>query len=391
MNNGNELADTLIARIDEIVEGAVNQGQAPGVVAAVARGDSVHVATAGAMAVGGPPMRRDTLFRISSTTKPMTAAVVLSLVEAGLLELDGPVDELLPELANRRVLLSPDGPVSDTVPAERSITVRDLLTFTWGFGMQGAMFMAPEPWPIFTATVERELSTFGPPQPAAMPDPDTWMARLGELPLLAQPGERWLYQTGSQVLGVLASRAADAPYGDVLRRRLLDPLGMDDTGFHTANIRRLSTAYETRDGRLVVSDPPNGQWSHPPAFDDGSGGLLSSVDDVVAFGRMLMRGGGPVLKSRTVAEMTRDQLTEPQRANVWPGFSLLDGRGWGYGLSILDDGRYTWDGGLGTAWSNVPSEDLTVVVLTQRAADETGMPAVCDDLLAAARATGAGK
>src|SRR5438876_8270160 len=111
MNNGDELQDALIARIDEIVEGAVNEGQAPGVVAAVARGDRVHVATAGAMAVGGAPMRRDTLFRLSSTTKPMTAAVVLSLVEAGLLELDGPVDELLPELANRRVLLSPDGPV----------------------------------------------------------------------------------------------------------------------------------------------------------------------------------------------------------------------------------------------------------------------------------------
>jgi CubicO group peptidase (beta-lactamase class C family) len=391
MNNGDELEDALIARIDEIVEGAVNQGQVPGVVAAVARGDNVHVATAGTMAIGGPPMRRDTLFRISSTTKPMTAAVVLSLVEAGLLELDGPVDELLPELADRRVLLSPDGPVSETVPAERSITVRDLLTFTWGFGMQGAMFMAPEPWPIFTATVERELSTFGPPQPAGMPDPDTWMARLGELPLLAQPGERWLYQTGSQVLGVLASRAADAPYGDVLHRRLLEPLGMEDTVFHTTNIRRLSTAYENRDGRLVVSDPPNGQWSRPPAFPDGSGGLLSSVDDVIAFGRMLMRGGGPVLQSRTVAEMTRDQLTEPQRSNVWPGFSLLDGRGWGYGLSILDDGRYCWEGGLGTAWSNVPSEDLTVVVLTQRAADETGMPAVCDDVLTAARATGAGK
>jgi CubicO group peptidase (beta-lactamase class C family) len=89
--------------------------------------------------------------------------------------------------------------------------------------------------------------------------------------------------------------------------------------------------------------------------------------------------------------MTRDQLTEPQRTNAWPGFSLLDGRGWGYGLSILDDGRYTWEGGLGTAWSNVPSEDLTVVVLTQRAADETGMPAVCDDVLNAARAAGAGK
>jgi CubicO group peptidase (beta-lactamase class C family) len=101
---------------------------------------------------------------------------------------------------------------------------------------------------------------------------------------------------------------------------------------------------------------------------------------------MLIRAGSPVLKTTTVAEMSRDQLTAAQRANVWPGFSLLDGRGWGYGVSILDDGRYTWEGGLGTAWSNVPSQDLTVVVLTQHAADETGMPAVCDDVLAAARA-----
>jgi CubicO group peptidase (beta-lactamase class C family) len=375
-----------IARINEIVENAVEQGQVPGVVAAVARGHKLHVATAGVMAVDGAPMRRGTLFRISSTTKPITAALVLSLVDTGRLELDEPVDELLPELANRRVLLRPDAPLEETVPAQRPITVRDLLTFTWGFGMQGAMFMAPEPWPIFTATVERQLCTFGPPQPDSMPDPDTWMARLGELPLLAQPGERWLYQTGSQVLGVLAARAENAPYADVLQQRLLGPLGMNDTGFYVADTSRLSTAYENRDGRLEVSDPPDGQWSHPPAFPDGSGGLVSSVDDMVAFGRMLLRGGSPILKSTTVAEMTRDQLTAPQRANAWPGFSFLDGRGWGYGLSILDDGRYTWEGGLGTTWSNIPSQDLTVVVLTQRAADETGMPPVCDDVLTAARA-----
>ena len=172
MNNDDEFDDTALARIDEIVESAVDRGQAPGVVAAVARGDTVHVATAGVMALGGAPMRRDTLFRISSITKPITA-VVASFVDAGLLELDGPVDELVPELANRRVLVSPDGPLSETVPAQRSITVRDLLTFTWGFGMQGAMFMAAEPWPIFTATVERDLSTFGPSQPAGMPEPDT--------------------------------------------------------------------------------------------------------------------------------------------------------------------------------------------------------------------------
>jgi CubicO group peptidase (beta-lactamase class C family) len=301
------------------------------------------------------------------------------------LDLDEPVDELLPELADRRVLRRPDGPLEETIPASRQISARDLLTFTWGFGMQGAMFMAAEPWPIFTAALERRLSTFGPPQPGTTPDPDIWLARLGELPLLAQPGDRWLYQSGSQVLGVLVSRLVGAPLEVVLRERVLGPLGMHDTGFHTADTARLATAYERKDGQLVVSDPPDGQWSRPPAFPDGGAGLVSSVQDVVAFGRMLMRGGGGVLAPATVAEMTRDQLTPAQRSNVWPGFSFLGERGWGYGVSVLEDGRYSWDGGSGTAWSNVPSQDLTVVVLTQRAADETGMPGVCADVLAAAR------
>ncbi|MGB6578272.1 MAG: serine hydrolase domain-containing protein [Streptosporangiaceae bacterium] len=381
-------------RIDEIVEAAVEQGQAPGVVAAVAKGDETYVKAAGVMAVGGPPMRPDTLFRISSTTKPITAAVVLSLVEEGLLDLNGPVEELLPELADRRVLRRPDGPLADTVKAERPVTVRDLLTFTWGFGMQGAMFMSPDPWPIVTAVEERELASFGPPEPVTTPDPDTWMARLGELPLLAQPGERWLYSAGSQVLGVLAARAAGAPFEDVMRERVLAPLGMHDTAFHAKETKRLATAYENRDGQLTVSDPPDGQWSRPPRFPDGGGGLVSTAGDLLAFGRMLLRANpllknpvlnAPVLKTETVAEMTRDQLTAAQRANVWPGFSFLEDRGWGYGVSVTDWG-YTWEGGLGTAWSNVPAQHLTVVVLTQRAADETGMPAVCDEVLAAARA-----
>ena len=366
-------------RINEVVEAAVVQGQAPGVVAAVAQGDESYITAAGVMAVGGPPMRPDTLFRISSTTKPITAAVVLSLVDDGL-DLNGPVEGLLPELAERRVLRRPDGPLDDTVAAERPVTVRDLLTFTWGFGMQGAMFMSPDPWPIVTAVDERELASFGPPKPVTTPEPDTWMARLGELPLLAQPGERWLYSAGSQVLGVLAARAAGAPFEDVMRERVLGPLGMHDTAFHARDTSRLATAYERHDGQLTVSDPPDGQWSRPPRFPDGSGGLVSTAGDLLAFGRMLLRGGDPLLTAGTVAEMTRDQLTAAQRANLWPGFSLLDDRGWGYGVSVLDWG-YTWEGGLGTAWSNVPSRDLTVVVLTQRAVDETGMPAVCDEVL----------
>jgi CubicO group peptidase (beta-lactamase class C family) len=369
-------------KLDDIISTAVARGDAPGVVVAVGRGDETYVKAAGAMAVGGPPMRPDTLFRISSITKPVTAAVVLSLVEDGALGLNEPVDRLLPELAERRVLRRPDGPLTDTVAAERAVTARDLLTFTWGFGMQGAMFMAAGAWPIVTAAAERELGSFGPLQPGTPPDPDTWMARLGELPLLAQPGERWLYSAGSQVLGVLAARAAGAPFEDVMRERVLGPLGMRDTAFHARDTGRLATAYENFVGELAVSDPPDGEWSKPPRFPDGGGGLVSTAGDLLAFGRMLLRGGDPVLTAGTVAEMTRDQLTPAQRANVWPGFSFLDDRGWGYGVSVTDWG-YTWEGGLGTAWSNVPDRDLTVVVLTQRAADETGMPAVCDDVLAA--------
>jgi CubicO group peptidase (beta-lactamase class C family) len=367
-------------RLEEIVETAVARGDAPGVVAAVGRGGEGYVAAAGVMAVGGPPMRPDTLFRIASITKPVTAAVVLSLAEDGLLGLEEPVDRLLPELADRRVLRRPDGPLTDTIEAERAVTTRDLLTFTWGFGMQGAMFMAPEPWPIVSAVAERELSSFGPPQPDTTPEPDTFMARLGELPLLAQPGERWLYSAGSQVLGVLAARAAGAPFEDVMRERVLTPLGMDDTAFYANDTSRLATAYENVNGKLTVHDRPDGQWSRPPRFPDGAAGLVSTAEDLLRFGRMLLLpGGNPVLTAGTVAEMTSDQLTPAQQARVWPGFSFLGDRGWGYGVSVTEWG-YSWEGGSGTAWANVPDQDLTVVVLTQRAVDETGLPAVCDQV-----------
>jgi CubicO group peptidase (beta-lactamase class C family) len=367
-------------RLEDIVETAVARGDAPGVVAAVSRGDEGYVAAAGVMAVGGPPMRPDTLFRIASITKPVTAAVVLSLAEDGLLGLEEPVDRLLPELADRRVLRRPDGPLTDTIKAERAVTTRDLLTFTWGFGMQGAMFMAPEPWPIVTAVAERELSSFGPPRPDTTPEPDTFMARLGELPLLAQPGERWLYSAGSQVLGVLAARAAGAPFEDVMRERVLAPLGMDDTAFYANDTSRLATSYENVNGELTVRDRPDGQWSRPPRFPDGAAGLVSTAEDLLRFGRMLLLpGGNPVLTAGTVAEMTSDQLTPAQLARVWPGFSFLGDRGWGYGVSVTGWG-YSWEGGSGTAWANVPDQDLTVVVLTQRAVDETGPPAVCDEV-----------
>jgi CubicO group peptidase (beta-lactamase class C family) len=212
-----------LERVAEIAASHVGPGRVPGVVALVASGDDVHVEALGSLSIGGPPLRRDSLFRIASTTKPITGAVTMALAGEGLVSLEEPVGRLLPELAPPRVLRRMDGPLDDTVAGQRQITVRDLLTFTGGFGMHAGMFTAATPWAIVAAASEAQLATMGPPNPDTAPEPDEWIGRLGSLPLMAQPGERWLYNTGAQVLGVLCQRAAGASrYAEVLRTRLLD-------------------------------------------------------------------------------------------------------------------------------------------------------------------------
>jgi CubicO group peptidase (beta-lactamase class C family) len=364
----------------------VGEDKVPGLVALVARGGQVHVEALGRLAVGGPPVARDSIFRIASTTKPITAAATLAVAAEGLIGLDEPVDRLLPELAGRRVLRRMDGPLDDTVPAARAITVRDLLTFTFGFGMVGAMFAAPKPWPVVAATQELRLVTIGPPDPLVPPDPDTWIAALGSLPLLAQPGERWMYNTGAQVLGVLAARAAGQPFSEVLQTRIFEPLGMRDTGFWTADTHRLATSYSPAPDGLAVWDEPGGKWSRPPAFGDGAAGLVSTADDLLAFARMLLRGGAPVLPADAVQAMTTDQLTPAQKARggLLPGF--FHDRSWGFCQAVYDSGAFGWDGGLGTSWRVDPSQDLTVIVLTQRMFESPDPPQVHHDIQAAAYA-----
>jgi CubicO group peptidase (beta-lactamase class C family) len=365
----------------------VGDTNVPGLVALVARGEEVHVEALGRLAVGGAPVTRDSIFRIASTTKPITAAATLALVEEGLIELDEPVDRLLPELADRRVLRRMDGPLEDTVPAARPITVRHLLTFTLGFGMVMEMFMAPEPWPIVAAERELKLGTVGPPDLAAQPDPDQWIAGLGSLPLMAQPGERWLYTTGASVLGVLLARATGQPFGEVLRTRLFEPLGMRDTGFWTAATDRLATAYlPTAEGLVAWDEPSTGIWSRPPTFGDGAAGLVSTADDLLAFARMLLRGGAPILSPGSVHAMCSDQLTEAQKAHGGLGPGFFKGRSWGFCQAVHDDGSFGWDGGFGSSWRVDPRHDLTVIVLTQRMWSSPDPPAVHRDVTAAAYA-----
>src|SRR4051812_4643998 len=310
---GQGLNQDGLERFAEVAASHVGDDKVPGLVALVAERDHVHVEAIGRLAVGGRPVERGSLFRIASTTKPITAAATLALVREGLLQLDEPVDRLLPELANRRVLRRMDGPLDDRLPAAGPVTVWGLLTFTFGFGMAMEMFMAREPWPVVAAAEEAGLATIGPPQPDDFVDPETWIARFGELPLLAQPGERWLYNTGAHVLSVLCARAAGTSYDEVMRTRVFEPLGMRDTGFGTEDVGRLATAYQPTDDGLLVWDPPDGQWSRPPAFHDGAAGLVSTADDLLAFARMLLHGGDPVLRADQVRELSRDQLTAEQR------------------------------------------------------------------------------
>jgi CubicO group peptidase (beta-lactamase class C family) len=386
MGTGGGLTALGRQRLHVVAQHHVRDDAVPGLVALVSHGDDVHVEALGSLTIGGPPVQRDSIFRISSTTKPITAAAIMALVDEKLLLLDWPVDRLLPELGQRQVLRRMDGPLDDTVPSARAITVRDLLTFTFGFGMVTEMFTAPTPWPVVEAAEALDLATLGPPNPAVQPDPDTWIANLGTLPLLAHPGERWMYNTGASVLGVLAARAAGESFVEVLKSRVLRPLGMADTAFFTPKVDRLATAYRTGPDGLVVWDAPDGAWSHAPVFPDGGAGLVSTVDDLWAFARMFLDGGAPVLSAESVQEMTTDQLTPDQKAAGGLGSGFFDGRSWGFCQAVLDNGAYGWDGGLGTSWLVDPVQDLIVIVLTQRMFETPELPAVHRDLQAAAYA-----
>jgi CubicO group peptidase (beta-lactamase class C family) len=375
------LSRVRLGRMHDFMAGYVERAEVPGLVTLVSRRGEVHVDVIGTQAFKDPaPMRRDTIFRISSMNKPIIAVATMILVEECKLRLDEPVDGWLPELAERKVLKRLDGPLDDTVPAKRAITVRDLLTFCMGFGQ---MMASPDAYPILQAASVQQIG-MGPPNPSAMPTSDEWMRRLGQLPLMYQPGEMWMYNTGSDVLSVLIARASGQQLETFLRERLFEPLGMKDTGFSvpTASLDRLATSYWTdpASGKLAVYDEARtSQWSHPPAFPSGAGGLVSTIDDYLAFGQMLLSqgkyGNERILSKLSVELMTTDQLTPEQKAGPGPVSGFLDSHGWGFGVSVItrrDDisavpGRYGWDGGLGTSWYSDPSEDMVIILMTQSA------------------------
>ncbi|AZQ73639.1 class A beta-lactamase-related serine hydrolase [Streptomyces luteoverticillatus] len=381
----NGFSEAGLRRLREVLERHVESGRIPGLVALVSRGEETHVEAIGTMRhEGGAPMRRDTIFRMASTTKPVAVAATMVLLDECRLRLDDPIDPWLPELADRRVLKRADGPLDDTVPARRPITVRDLLTSTFGLGLDTTAMGSPMMRELFARKVYGENGWL---LPAV--EPDEWMRRLGTLPLMYQPGERWLYNVGDDVLGVLVARVTGQSFETFLRERVFAPLGMKDTGFHVPadKIDRLPPLYspDPRTGEFHVEDEAaGGHHSRPPAFQSGGGGLDSTVDDYHAYFRMLLNGGmhgtERILSRPAVELMTGNRLPAEQLAArealardlVHLSYGQGQQGGWGFGMTVrtyrgdyAPTGQFGWDGGAGTTTYADPHNGLVGILLTQ--------------------------
>ncbi|MBK3647688.1 serine hydrolase [Streptomyces sp. MBT33] len=363
----------------------VEDGTVPGAVALVARGEDVEVVTVGSVDTDGTaPMARDSIFRIASITKPITAAAVLMLVEEGVVALESPVEEWLPELSKPTVVRTPSSPVDDVVPAARPITVEDLLSSRTGWGFPSD-FSLPAVQSLFTVQKDGRA-------PQDWPDADTWLGLLARVPMLHQPGEAWLYGTSSDLQGILIERASGRTLPNFLGERFFAPLGMTDTAFEVppSKRHRFTSAYvPAPDGSPRLSDTPDGRFSSVPRFRSGGGGLVSTADDWLAFARLLVNGGTApdgrrLLTSTSVSRMTTNHLTAEQRDRAT---LFLEGQGWGYGGQVdvtpsdpwNVPGRYGWVGGTGTTAHIVPPAGTVAILLTQAGmANPTPTPVMRD-------------
>jgi CubicO group peptidase (beta-lactamase class C family) len=364
----------------------------PGLAWLVSHHDDVHVETAGTLSFDDPsPMGRDTIFRIASITKLITAVAAMILVEECKLRLDDSIEPWLPELANRRVLKSIESNLDDTVPALRAITVRDLLSYRMGFG---SVMARRDTYPIQKLIREYRIGGDGPTLPSEAPGMDEWLHNLGSLPWLAQPGERWMYHVSGDVLGALIARVSGQSLGTFMRERIFDPLGMKDTAFHVPSdkIHRLCTFYSfnRQTNKLEpFDDPARSAWRSEPPSESGGGGLVSTIDDYFAFSRMMLhkgRHGRHQILSRAAVElMTTDQLTPEQRAGSEMFFDSFSS--WGLGMAVdigrseiyHTPGRFGWTGGFGTTAYIDPAEGMIGILFSQRMMDSPEPPKVFTD------------
>jgi CubicO group peptidase (beta-lactamase class C family) len=364
-----------LAQIPPALQAVADAGDLSGFVTLIWRkGEVVQVNTIGHRDVeAGAPMTRDTLFRIASMTKPVTSIAALILLEEGKLRLEDPITKWLPEFAGMRVLKDAAGPIEDTYPSPRDITVEDLMTHRAGLA-----YAFTSIGPIAHAHEDR----LGPPLGTPL-TPDEWLKALASLPLSYPPGERFHYSHATEVLGFLMARIEGKPLGQMLKDRIFSPLGMHDTDFWCPPQKR------DRMAKLYRIDPKTDRLddvSFPhvdaqPAFEAGGGGLISTADDYLKFARMML-GKGEVdgvrlVKAETVEMMARNRLTDAQRQIPFMGIPFWLGQGFGLGVSVITDpekqawmgagseGAFGWPGAFGTWWQADPAEDMVMIYLIQ--------------------------
>lgn len=364
-----------LKRLTSSMQGYVRRNEVAGLVSLVFRkGVLAHCDVSGYQdKAAGMPMRRDSLFRIASMTKPVTSVAALILVEEGMLLLDDPIERWLPEFTNPQVLRHPDGPLDDTYPAARGITVRDLLLHRSGLA-----------YPISaTGPLSEALWQFN-DEFLPVEEPDAWMRKLGAIPLSFEPGARWHYGFSSDVLGILIGRVAGCAFQEFLRSRIFAPLGMHGTSFVVPpdKLERLTVGYVPgpEAGELAVHDHPEKRAWNRINFQSGGAGLVSTADDYMNFARMLLNNGRGddrrILSRKSVELMTTNFLTSEERNTPFLGISgFWAAKGFGLGVSMVDNvaylptlgsaGQYGWPGVYGTSWFVDPKEQMASLLLTQ--------------------------
>lgn len=370
-----------LASVPAGLQGVVDAGDLSGFVTLVWRkGEVAQVNTVGKRDIeAGKPMERDTIFRIASMTKPVTTVAALTQIEEGKLKLSDPIKKWIPEFADQRVLKDAAGPVDQTEPAKRDITVEDLMTHRSGLAYDFSS----------TGPIAKKITeALGSPIVNAL-SPDEWLKRLAALPLSYHPGERMHYSVSTDVLGFLVGRVDGKPFREALKARVLEPLGMKDTDFWVPAEKRARAAklyrLDAKENRLVHAAWDAHAGDAAPDFCGGGGGLLSTADDYLTFARMLLNDGEVdgvrILKADTVREMRANRLTDEQRAHPFLGLPFWFASGFGLGVSVVMDaekhqmmgagsvGSFGWPGAFGTWWQADPQEDLILIYLIQNEAD----------------------
>jgi CubicO group peptidase (beta-lactamase class C family) len=383
------MSSARLARLDEVMRRRyVDGGYLPGLLTYIWRkGELVHTGICGAMdRERGRKMREDAIFRIYSMSKPITAVALMMLVEEGLVGLDDTVESHIPAWKDLAVYASgmpsllPDAPPGYlTTPVERPMKIVDLMThtsgLTYGFMMRSAVDAAYRRAKITDRQTPGGL--------AEMTD------QLARIPLDFSPGKAWNYSVAIDVLGYLVEKLSGMRFGEFLRTRLFEPLGMRDTAFWVPEDKteRFSSCYQPESGGSglkLQDDARESTYASPPKLESGGGGLVSTAHDYLCFCRMMLQGGAldgvQILSPKTVALFSLNYLPEGREIAdmALPGMfseSGYAGVGFSLGCGVNVDvaktrlpgslGEYFWGGAAATAFWIDPKEDLTVVFMTQ--------------------------